>query len=86
MNPSCKDNFCLLQRSNLQNTEQTNQLVFPAKLDEKINAEALTDHEKYMAVLNLIFHQRSGDIITEATLAEEHVISPRVSKTVSIAN
>jgi len=80
MNLSCKNNFCL-QRSSLQKSDNTSALVFPAQLDKHLeaHAESLTDDARYMTVLNILYSQQSGALITKATLAEGDEITPRVS-------
>jgi hypothetical protein len=78
MNRSCKNNFYSLQRSSLQVPNETGAAVFPAQLDQE--AKALTEEDKYLSVLNLIYAQPSGAVITKATLAEELDLVPRVNK------
>jgi hypothetical protein len=74
-----------LQRSAIQKPDETSVLAFLAQLDEKLEAESLSDNEKYLSVMNLMYSQRSGDLITEATMAEEVDIDPRVSNS-SVTN
>jgi hypothetical protein len=68
-----------LQRSAIQNPDETSVLASLAQLDAKLEAESLTDNEKYLSILNLMYSQRSGELITEASMAEEVDIDPRVS-------
>jgi hypothetical protein len=60
--------------------ETAGAVVFPAQLDQNFEAKALTEEEKYLSVLNLVYAQPSGAVITKATLAEELDLVPRVNK------
>jgi hypothetical protein len=75
-----------MQRSPLLKAKEISAPVeFHKQLDENLAAEALTDEDRYLSVLNIVYTQSSGEYIGKATLAEERDLVPRVSDS-SIAN